>query len=83
MGANPRKEESARSPDQTQNKDRAGNAPLRLWVGERFLGLTKDAAAELFKRSGKDNRVQKQEMFNADYRAAVNDLGRIVLDFAE
>ncbi|KAI6138497.1 hypothetical protein BKA82DRAFT_4236410 [Pisolithus tinctorius] len=32
-----------------------GNAALRLWVGERFL--------ELFKRAGKEKRVQKQGEF--------------------
>ncbi|KAI6135975.1 hypothetical protein F5141DRAFT_1071511 [Pisolithus sp. B1] len=41
-----------------------GNAALRLWVGERFL--------ELFKRAGKEKRVQKQEEFNALYRSAVD-----------
>ncbi|KAI6012815.1 hypothetical protein F5J12DRAFT_820877 [Pisolithus orientalis] len=41
-----------------------GNAALRLWVGERFL--------ELFKRAGKEKRVQKQGEFNALYRSAVD-----------
>ncbi|KAI6031095.1 hypothetical protein PISMIDRAFT_671699 [Pisolithus microcarpus 441] len=48
-----------------------GNAALRLWVGERFL--------ELFKRTGKEKRAQKQEEFNAMYRFAV-DAARTVTD---
>ncbi|KAI9459289.1 hypothetical protein HD554DRAFT_2137625 [Boletus coccyginus] len=42
MGANPKKQEElggvAPLSDDTQIKDGIGNAPLRLWVGERFLG---------------------------------------------
>lgn len=43
MGANPKKAEEgpggvAPPSDVTQTKDGVGNAPLRLWVGERFLG---------------------------------------------
>ncbi|RPD54496.1 hypothetical protein L226DRAFT_539879 [Lentinus tigrinus ALCF2SS1-7] len=45
-----------------------GNAPLGLWVGERFL--------ELFKRFGKDARAQKQMTINAQLAKAVNDLAR-------
>ncbi|KAI0352218.1 hypothetical protein OH77DRAFT_1485975 [Trametes cingulata] len=45
-----------------------GNAPLGLWVGERFL--------ELFKRAGKEARVQKQTVVNAQLEKAVADLAR-------
>ncbi|KAF9812532.1 hypothetical protein IEO21_06171 [Rhodonia placenta] len=45
-----------------------GNAPLGLWVGERFL--------ELFKRAGKESRVQKQTAINAHLAKAVEDLAR-------
>ncbi|KAI0696886.1 hypothetical protein C8T65DRAFT_615130 [Cerioporus squamosus] len=45
-----------------------GNAPLGLWVGERFL--------ELFKRFGKDTRAQKQAVVNAQLAKAVDDLAR-------
>ena len=42
MGANPKKQEELGGvepqSDATQTKDGIGNAPLRLWVGERFLG---------------------------------------------
>ncbi|KAF8415813.1 hypothetical protein L210DRAFT_3494828 [Boletus edulis BED1] len=70
MGANPKKQEvpeGAAPSDVTHTKDGIGNAPLRLWVGERFL--------ELFKRAGKENRARKQEAFNAVYQAAVDDFG--------
>ncbi|KAH0834299.1 hypothetical protein J3R83DRAFT_11674 [Lanmaoa asiatica] len=72
MGANPKDAQEgsagvALPADETQTKDGVGNAPLRLWVGERFL--------ELFKRAGKENRVRKQEAFNAVYQAAVDDFG--------
>lgn len=43
-----------------------GNAPLRLWVGERFL--------EIFKRANKPHRVAKQEVYNAMYRSAVEGM---------
>ncbi|KAG1805584.1 uncharacterized protein BJ212DRAFT_1391745 [Suillus subaureus] len=43
-----------------------GNAPLRLWVGERFL--------EIFKRANKPHRVAKQEAYNAMYRGAVEGI---------
>ncbi|KAG1902737.1 uncharacterized protein F5891DRAFT_1215571 [Suillus fuscotomentosus] len=47
-----------------------GNAPLRLWVGERFL--------EIFKRANKPHRVAKQEVYNAMYRGAVEGMmGRV------
>ncbi|KAI0937484.1 hypothetical protein AcV5_005386 [Taiwanofungus camphoratus] len=45
-----------------------GNAPLGLWVGERFL--------ELFKRSGKETRVKKQSLVNAQLTKAVENLAR-------
>ncbi|KAI0829097.1 hypothetical protein BC628DRAFT_1315767 [Trametes gibbosa] len=45
-----------------------GNAPLGLWVGERFL--------ELFKRAGKEARVQKQTAVNAQLSKAVSDIAR-------
>ncbi|KAG1721871.1 hypothetical protein EDD22DRAFT_936390 [Suillus occidentalis] len=42
-----------------------GNAPLRLWVGERFLD---------FKRANKPHRVAKQEAYNVMYRGAVEEM---------
>ncbi|OSD01133.1 hypothetical protein PYCCODRAFT_1468829 [Trametes coccinea BRFM310] len=45
-----------------------GNAPLGLWVGERFL--------ELFKRAGKEMRIQKQTVVNVQLSKAVTDLAR-------
>jgi len=38
--------------------DKVGNAPLRLWVGERYL--------ELYKRLGKENRARKQTVANRE-----------------
>ncbi|KAG1829018.1 hypothetical protein DFJ58DRAFT_294315 [Suillus subalutaceus] len=47
-----------------------GNAPLRLWVGERFL--------DIFKRANKQHRVAKQEVYNTMYRGAVEGMvGRV------
>ncbi|KAJ7740570.1 hypothetical protein B0H16DRAFT_1324320 [Mycena metata] len=43
--------------------DTVGNAPLRLWVGERFL--------ELHKRDGREDFVQKREEANEVLRQAV------------
>lgn len=51
-----------------------GNAALRPWVGERFL--------ELFKRTGKEKGLQKQQEFNALYRSAV-DAVRTVTDVSQ
>uniref|UniRef100_A0A5K1JYP9 Probable 3-oxoacyl-[acyl-carrier-protein] reductase oxidoreductase (EC) n=1 Tax=Ganoderma boninense TaxID=34458 RepID=A0A5K1JYP9_9APHY len=45
-----------------------GNAPLGLWVGERFL--------ELYKRYGKEARVQKQMVVNARLAKAVEELAQ-------
>ncbi|KIK74683.1 hypothetical protein PAXRUDRAFT_835918 [Paxillus rubicundulus Ve08.2h10] len=56
-----------RTSEDSEGKNAIGNAPLRLWVGERFL--------ELFKRSGKDNRACKQQAFNVMYQSAVDSLG--------
>ncbi|KAJ7342640.1 hypothetical protein DFH08DRAFT_783042 [Mycena albidolilacea] len=42
--------------------DAVGNAPLRLWAGERFL--------ELHKRDGRDDLIQKREESNGLLRAA-------------
>ncbi|KAI6161360.1 hypothetical protein EDD17DRAFT_1589632 [Pisolithus thermaeus] len=67
MGASEKKPVSAGSESETGKGASVcgmGNAALRLWVGERFL--------ELFKRAGKEKRVQKQEEFNALYRSAVD-----------
>ena len=63
-----------------------GNAPLGLWVGERFLGecsdlsvsdstmIERNTVTELFKRFGKDSRAQKQTIVNAQFARAVEDL---------
>lgn len=67
-----------------------GNAPLGLWVGERFLGesalhrirclvalsVPSTSVTELFKRAGKEARVQKQTAVNAQLTKAVSDLAR-------
>ncbi|CCM03812.1 uncharacterized protein FIBRA_05961 [Fibroporia radiculosa] len=45
-----------------------GNAPLGLWVGERFL--------ELYRRAGKEDRAKKQAAINAQFREAVQRLAR-------
>ena len=37
MGANPKRTQAGAS-EEMPKKDGVGNAPLRLWVGERFLG---------------------------------------------
>ncbi|KAG1742661.1 uncharacterized protein EDB91DRAFT_1221615 [Suillus paluster] len=51
---------------ETGKHDAIGNAPLRLWVGERFL--------EIFKRADKPHRVAKQETYNVIYRDAVEGM---------
>ncbi|KAH9912151.1 uncharacterized protein BXZ73DRAFT_93243 [Epithele typhae] len=56
---------------ENNGKPALGNAPLRLWVGERFL--------ELYKRFGKESRVQKQASFNAQLEKAVSDIALRVL----
>ncbi|KAI0041400.1 hypothetical protein FA95DRAFT_1548791 [Auriscalpium vulgare] len=43
-----------------------GNAPLRLWVGERYV--------ELYRRAGKDARAQRQESANVLLRGAVEQI---------
>ncbi|KAL6307835.1 hypothetical protein BKA93DRAFT_727071 [Sparassis latifolia] len=48
-----------------------GNAPLGLWVGQRFL--------ELFKRAGKEARVQKQQETNVQLAKAVEELARCAM----
>ncbi|KAJ7196931.1 hypothetical protein GGX14DRAFT_375597 [Mycena pura] len=48
--------------------DAVGNAPLRLWLGERFL--------ELHKRDGRADLVQKREEMNAVLRQAVAALAQ-------
>lgn len=62
-----------------------GNAALRLWVGERFLGeclvdydvrLKLITLVELFKRAGKASRVQKQKALNDHYQSALNKYRR-------
>ncbi|KAG6330390.1 hypothetical protein ID866_8699 [Astraeus odoratus] len=66
MGASAKKGSDTTNTGKAENGEGVGNAPLRLWVGERFV--------ELFKRAGKENRVWKQEEFNACYRSAVDGL---------
>ncbi|KAJ7039378.1 hypothetical protein C8F04DRAFT_1392448 [Mycena alexandri] len=54
------------APGKKTNKERVdtvGNAPLRLWVGERFL--------ELHKRDGREDFVTKREEANGVLRQAV------------
>ncbi|KAF9236547.1 hypothetical protein BU15DRAFT_49857 [Melanogaster broomeanus] len=66
--ANKPKEDEIATVQPLEGSETIANAPLRLWVGERFL--------ELFKRAGKDSLVRKQEAFNAVYQSAVDKLGR-------
>ncbi|KAJ6626467.1 hypothetical protein B0H10DRAFT_522151 [Mycena sp. CBHHK59/15] len=51
-----------------ERADAVGNAPLRLWVGERFL--------ELHKRDGREDLVHKREEGNALLRQAVQTLAQ-------
>ncbi|KAG2028494.1 hypothetical protein BDR03DRAFT_988411, partial [Suillus americanus] len=67
MGAKPKDVDGGKGKGKGKEKDDTdggdgsiGNAPLRLWVGERFL--------EIFKRANKPHRVAKQEAYNAMYR---------------
>jgi hypothetical protein len=64
-----------------------GNAPLRLWVGERYLGVLSSflsiyitdwyrSHAELYKRMGKDSRAQKQANANRLLTHAVENIAR-------
>jgi len=48
--------------------DSVGNAPLRLWVGERFL--------ELYKRAGKEAAAEQQIVANERLAGAVSSLIR-------
>jgi hypothetical protein len=73
LGAAPNKSDGA--------GNAVGNAPLRLWVGERLLGelLTpgdshgplSDECKELYKRAGKESVAEKQAVANANLRALV------------
>ncbi|CAK5275928.1 unnamed protein product [Mycena citricolor] len=49
-----------------EQPDALGNAPLRLWVGERFL--------ELYRRDGQTEAIAKREETNALLRRAVASL---------
>ncbi|KAK7053719.1 hypothetical protein R3P38DRAFT_2761465 [Favolaschia claudopus] len=51
-----------------ERADAVGNAPLRLWIGERFL--------EMHKRDGREDLIQKREEGNDLLRGAVVSLGR-------
>jgi hypothetical protein len=63
-----------------------GNAHLGLWVGQKFLGQSRlaivfqpcqmidSAYAELYKRAGKEERVQKQIVANRRLEDAVRAL---------
>ncbi|KAF8890107.1 hypothetical protein BD779DRAFT_1671467 [Infundibulicybe gibba] len=44
-------------------KDRVGNGPLRIWVGERFL--------ELYRRAGDEGKIRKQLETNRRLKKAV------------
>ncbi|KAJ8495087.1 hypothetical protein ONZ51_g1909 [Trametes cubensis] len=69
LGAPCNKGTTSSGPPGTQSANvMVGNAPLGLWVGERFM--------ELFKRAGKEARVQKQTIVNAQLSKAVSDLAR-------
>ncbi|KAI0328458.1 hypothetical protein GY45DRAFT_1326330 [Cubamyces sp. BRFM 1775] len=69
LGAPSNKGTTGSGPPGTQSTSvMVGNAPLGLWVGERFM--------ELFKRAGKEARVQKQTIVNAQLSKAVSDLAR-------
>ena len=98
MGANPKKQEgpegAAPPSDETQTKDGVGNAPLRLWVGERFLGtcfrwqrerdtiedvVSQNCSSVLANRIGFVNRRPLMLCI----RQLWTTLGRIVRDFGE
>ncbi|KAG2144644.1 uncharacterized protein EDB93DRAFT_1152421 [Suillus bovinus] len=72
MGAKPKDVDGGKGKGKEKENDTdggdssIGNAPLRLWVGERFL--------EIFKRANKSHRVAKQEVYNAMYRGAVEEM---------
>jgi len=71
LGASPKAPLSSsgqENSDQKQATTVVGNAPLGLWIGERFL--------ELFKRAGKEGRAQKQTIVNAQLAKAVEDLAK-------
>ncbi|KAH9942974.1 hypothetical protein B0H21DRAFT_749241 [Amylocystis lapponica] len=68
LGAPPTKTVSNSQGDTTQMSVVVGNAPLGLWVGERFM--------ELFKRAGKEARVRKQATVNAELVKAVDALAQ-------
>ena len=62
-----------------------GNAPLRLWVGEQYLGVLPPSLfiytahrmnAELYKRMGKESRAQKQANANRLLVQAVEKIAR-------
>lgn len=65
--------------------DAVGNAPLRLWIGERFLGMSLNEFTnlngvliacdlEMYKRQGKDKKAQRQAAANQGYQLAVKKL---------
>lgn len=82
---------AAKVPSQTQGLDDpsvSGNAPLGLWVGERFYGTPAMATAiinspahslcvitsELYVRTGDGNKANAQQRNNELLRAAVRAL---------
>lgn len=63
--------------------DSVGNGPLRLWIGERFLGashfllLTNSVlicVPEMYKRAGKDKKALRQAAANKHLKQAVDKL---------
>jgi hypothetical protein len=78
LGAPVSKDEGGKS-----GSTKVGNARLGLWVGQMFLGAlssvgcrcrqlgTDGCCAELYKRAGKDHRVQKQILLNQRLEEAV------------
>ncbi|EIW87452.1 hypothetical protein CONPUDRAFT_161980 [Coniophora puteana RWD-64-598 SS2] len=63
LGAAPSRDASA------NGQDAVGNAPLRYWIGERLL--------ELFKRAGKEGRVQRQTVANEQLAKEVEKVAQI------
>ncbi|KAF8589090.1 hypothetical protein K439DRAFT_1333586 [Ramaria rubella] len=50
----------------TKGPRKVGNAPLGLWVGQRFL--------ELYRRTGRDKRAKQQDAINAEFICALEEI---------
>ncbi|KAH8111978.1 hypothetical protein DFH11DRAFT_1512413 [Phellopilus nigrolimitatus] len=66
LGATPKSSKEERASKSDKSTTPIGNAPLGLWVGQRFL--------ELHRRDGNESKAQQQEIINARLAAAVDQL---------